>query len=195
MLQRFLSDVKFFELLLVFDKDLAEKSREAKCLFCREPLHQANYQRKPRGNSKIIDDDFNLRFSFCCYRCRKRMTPPSFRFFGRRVYLGAIMILISAILFGASSRRLKRLHELCGADKRTLERWRKWWAEIFVRTDFWRATSPRFSFNWETAVSVPRQLLRTIGGRSVQERLQGVLRFILPLSNGEGVLMSTIFRG
>ena len=89
MLQRFLSDRKFFEMLLVFDQDIAEKTGREKCVFCAGTLHQANFQRKPRGCPEILDDDFNLRFSFCCYRCRKRLTPNSFRFFGRRVYLGA----------------------------------------------------------------------------------------------------------
>lgn len=186
MLQLFLSDVKFFELLLAFDKDLAENARKRKCLFCEETLHQANYERKLRGGPEIPDGDFNLRFSFCCYFCRRRMTPPSFRFFGRRVYLGAIMILISAMLWGSSPRRLQRLRELCGADKKTLERWRKWWAEKFIKTDFWKALSPRFAFIWDAVVPVPRQLLRILGGKSLQEKLRGVLNLLLPLTSREG---------
>jgi hypothetical protein len=40
----------------------------------------------------------NHRFSFCCDRdgCRNRATPPSVRFLGRKVYLGAVVMLISA---------------------------------------------------------------------------------------------------
>jgi len=63
MLQRFFSDGKFFCLLLAFDKDLAEKARLARCQFCRAPLHQAHFQRKPRGGSQDLDDQHNCRFS------------------------------------------------------------------------------------------------------------------------------------
>ena len=132
MLQRFFSDGKFFCLLLAFDEDLAEKARLARCQFCRAPLHQAHFQRKPRGGSQDLDDQHTCRFSFCCYRCRKRLTPPSFRFLSRKVYFGVIFLLVSAMLGGASSERRRKLQEFCGADARTLGRWKIWWEATFA---------------------------------------------------------------
>ena len=186
MLQRFLGNKKFFGLLLRYDEDVAESARLAGCVYCQARLHRANYQRKPRGGPAEIDEDTCRRFSFCCYVCRKRTTPASFRFLGRRVYFGAIMILISAMLCGASPRRQRRLHEICGADERTLNRWRQWWAEMFPQTDVWRTVSARLALIGASVVSIPRQLvhhfLRQPGG-SLEDALVGVLRLLLPLTS------------
>jgi hypothetical protein len=184
MLQRFLSDRNFFQLLLSYDADLAEQARATNCRYCGKRLHQAHYQRKPRGGPCPLDEEYNCRFSFCCYDCRKRLTPCSLRFLGRKVYFGAVMVLISAMLGDASPRRRRRLHEICGADERTLGRWRTWWAETFSRTDTWRILSARFSLVWTSGMAIPRQLLQKLAASSLQETLQGVLRLLLPLAGG-----------
>ena len=46
--------------------------------------------------------DYGYRLSFCCDRdgCRKRATPPSVRFLGRKVYLGAVVVLVAAMRQG-----------------------------------------------------------------------------------------------
>ncbi|MBF0546681.1 MAG: hypothetical protein HQM08_19700, partial [Candidatus Riflebacteria bacterium] len=66
MIQRFVYDEKFFSLLLEFDKDLAEQLKSLGCSCCEDksPLHQANFQRQPRGfiNKLSEDEDFNRRF-------------------------------------------------------------------------------------------------------------------------------------
>jgi hypothetical protein len=48
--------------------------------------------------------------SLCCSRdgCRRRMTPPSVRFLGRRVYLGAVLVLVSAMQQGSLPGRRVR---------------------------------------------------------------------------------------
>jgi len=184
MLPRFLSGVKWFSLLLKYDMDLAEEAQLEGCGLCGAQLHQAHYQRKPRGGPAEMDEDDWRRFSFCCYVCRKRTTPVSFRFFGRRVYFGAIMVLISAMLGGVSPRRREALHRLCGADQRTLERWRQWWAEEFPQTDVWRIVSPRLALAGVPTDSIPRQLLRHFlqQGCSLARALRRVLRLLLPLT-------------
>ena len=192
MLQRFLTDVKFYELLLAFDRDLAETAREGRCIFCGNSLHQANYFRKPRGGPEIPDDDFNLRFSFCCYSCRKRLTPPSIRFLGRRVYLGAVFVLISAMLYGASPKRLKELQKFCGANLKTLERWRTYWAETFPRTAHWKAFSPRVALMKMKSASVIRQLFQIFREMTLMGTLKLILGFLVSLKNGEGVSKSPI---
>ena len=66
------------------------------------------------------------------------------RFLGRRVYAGFIVVLVSAMLHGLSDKRVQRLREVLPIDRRTLQRWRQWWLETFVRTRFWRAQRAPF---------------------------------------------------
>ena len=96
----------FWSFLLSIDKDLADSTRQQGCS-CGGRLHCANYPRAPRGGPDHLPEEYRCRFSFCCDRdgCRKRMTPPSVRFLGRKVYLGAVVILISAMRQGPTPRR------------------------------------------------------------------------------------------
>ncbi|WP_245731956.1 hypothetical protein [Thiocapsa roseopersicina] len=80
-------------MLLHIDEDLAEAAREAGCPACGGTLHQADYPRKPRGCPEPWREAFATRRSFCCAQCRRRLTPRSVRFLGRRVYLGLIVVL------------------------------------------------------------------------------------------------------
>src|SRR3984957_11860353 len=109
--QAVLADAKFHEQLLVFDRDLAASARAARCWLCGGPLHSASYDRKPRGCPGGLGQEFAERFSFCCAvdGCRKRTTPPSLRFLGRKVYLATVVTLISALLLGTTPSRLARL--------------------------------------------------------------------------------------
>lgn len=121
-------------LLLVddaFSQSLRELDRtlflEAKAKGCKEQtadgrrcggrLDTSNIPRKPRG----LCEEESFRFSLCCRQegCRTRVTPPSLRFFGRKVY--PAMVVILAVDF------CKEL----GLDKKiarqTLARWRSFW--------------------------------------------------------------------
>jgi hypothetical protein len=83
---------------------------------------------------------WDRRLSFCCAQegCRRRRTPVSVRFLGRRVYVGLVVVLVSAMHHGVSADRVQRLREKLGIDRRTLVRWRQWWLERFVRSVFWK---------------------------------------------------------
>ncbi len=89
---------------------------------------------------------WEVRFSFCCAKegCRRRHTPPSVRFLGRRVYAGLVVVLVSAMIHGLKPERVQRLREALGIDRRTLERWRQWWLGLFVESSFWREARARF---------------------------------------------------
>lgn len=142
--QRLLGDASFFALLLEYDRDLARAAREAGCQSCGDVLDKADYRRHPKGGplgASGLGEDFEERFSFCCRRegCRKRCTPGSVRYLGRRIYLGAIVVLVSALREGPTPTRLARLQELVGVCARTVRRWQRWWKEEFPRTDVWRA--------------------------------------------------------
>ena len=84
-----LCDAKLYFHLLRIDRDLAAAERAKGCPACGGRLDVADYPRKPRGGAAELPDEYGRRFSFCCDACRRRVTPPSVRYFGRRVYMAA----------------------------------------------------------------------------------------------------------
>ena len=102
-----LRDTRFFDLLYILDRDLADQTRTPGCA-CGGRLHQAHYLRKPRGGPADLSPDWERRFSFCCDRdgCRRRSTPPSLRFLGRRVYFGVAVVLVTGSIFVAATGRI-----------------------------------------------------------------------------------------
>ena len=182
MCHAFLSDPNFYDLLFRLDEDLAGEVRAMGCA-CGGVLHSARYPRKPRGMGVVRGEAYETRLSFCCARegCRRRSTPPSVRFLGRRVYLGAVVVLATALCQGPSSVRLAQLHEWFGVSLRTLNRWRKWWREVFVHTPFWQAARSRFVPPLDTR-RLPASLLERFAGPERPTRLAQLLRFIRPLT-------------
>src|SRR5271165_6100887 len=104
---------RFWSFLFAIDQDLAETARKNACP-CGGHLHCANYLRKPRGTPLQLPEPHRLRLTFCCDRdgCRKRVTPPSVRCLGPKVYLSAVFIVISAIRQGSPPRRVRELSKL-----------------------------------------------------------------------------------
>ena len=182
-----------FELLFAVDQDLAAHAQAAGCPACGGRLHSARYPRKPRGGPADLGPEYEWRFSFCCAGegCRRRATPPSVRFLGRRVYLGAVVVLVTAMQAGVTPMRAQRLRELLGVNVRTLKRWRSWWRTTFVATAFWRAVHGRFM----PAVPVetlPASLLERFLGPDPRSRLVHMLRFVCPLTTASVSLESSL---
>jgi hypothetical protein len=179
--QELLADASFFGLLLQFDRDLAAKAREAGCQFCGDVMHRADYLRHPKGGplgASGLGEDFEVRFSFCCRRegCRKRSTPASVRFLGRRIYLGAIVVLVSALREGPTPTRLAKLQELVGVCARTVRRWQRWWKEQFPQSAVWRAARGLLAFP-VTEEGLPGSLLERFNG-SASDRVLALLRLL-----------------
>lgn len=132
-------------MLLRIDADLAARARAAGCSFCGGRLDVANYPRKPRG-ADGLGEDYAIRASFCCAAegCRRRRTPPSVRFLGRKVYVGVVVVLASALQHGASKKSVAELTAHVGATRRTLRRWRRWWSTAFASSRFWTSLRGRF---------------------------------------------------
>jgi hypothetical protein len=130
---------QFTDLLRHFDQDLANQCRAQDCPHCAGRLHLARYPRKPRGGRQWREQ-YSWRWSFCCSAaaCRKRTTPPSLCFLGRRIYLGAVVALSACMEQGLSDRRLAALDLVLAVPRRTLKRWRVWWQQVFVHTGFWQ---------------------------------------------------------
>jgi hypothetical protein len=105
------------------------------------PFHRADYDRKPRGGPQ-----WDRRYSFCCAEedCRRRRTPESVRFLGRRVYAGLVVVLVTVMIHGLKPGRVRRIREALQIDSRTVKRWRQWWLDNFVRSSFWKAARARF---------------------------------------------------
>ena len=137
---------RFWLFLLAVDLDLADTTRKKACP-CDGRLHFANYLRKPKGTLVQLPEAQCLRLSFCCDRegCRKRVTPPSVRFLGRKVYLAAVMILISAMRQGPTPRRVRELSQRFKVDRRTIARWQVFWREHFPQTPFWKIAHARLT--------------------------------------------------
>ena len=181
MCHRFLSNPTFLLLLLAFDRDLAEKVRSQKC-FCGGRLHAANYPRKPRGGPPCPDPAFSLRLSFCCDvdGCRCRSTPPSVRFLGRKVYLGVVVVLVTAMRQGPTPKGYAKLRDRFGVDRRTIARWQTWWKEAFPATLFWKAAKARFA-KLPTPTDFPRTLVLLFKAGS-GKRMAELLRFLSPIT-------------
>lgn len=182
MIHDLLRDVKFFLFLLAIDRDLLETTRQGKCPFCGAALHRSDYSRSPRGGPDVPGVEWDRRFSLCCCRqgCRRRVTPPSVRFLGRKVYLGAVVVLVSAMMHGATPSRLEKLRALLEVSPRTLERWREWWNDAFANSPFWKAVRGRFDTPVDESL-LPRSLLDRFRG-ILRTRIVSVLKFILPIT-------------
>ena len=177
-----LREVRFHELLLRIDRTLAEQVRLGRCRLCGAALHAGHYDRKPRGGLPPLSDEHRERFNWCCARdgCRSRAMPPSMRFLGRKVYLGAVVVLVSALRCGATPVRMARLTELLGVSRWTVERWRRWWSEVFPQTRCWGAGSGLFAIPVSTA-RLPASLLERFAGPP-ETALLALLRFMLPVT-------------
>lgn len=176
----------FWLFLFSVDQDLARNTRQSGCS-CGGHLHRANYPRKPRG-SDDLPEDYTYRFSFCCDRdgCRKRVTPPSVRFLGRKVYLFAVVVLVSAMRQGPSPRRVRELTQLFGADRRTIARWQLFWREYVPQTPFWRIARGRLLPM--AATLLPLSLLEAfLGGDDPCLGWGHLLRFLSPITITHGL--------
>jgi hypothetical protein len=175
--QNHLADQKVYQLLEKVDADLTGAARQQGCVHCGGKLHRSDYDRKPRGGPQ-----WEVRFSLCCARegCRRRHTPPSVRFLGRRVYADLIVVLVAAMIQGLKPERVQRLREALGIDRRTLERWRQWWLVTFVESSFWRAARAHFMPPL-CQKTMPLSLCVKFGVER-RDRLLELLKFLAPIT-------------
>jgi hypothetical protein len=128
--------IEFLEGLLAIDRAIVERAAAEPCRDCGGPLYRGDYARKPRGGRiAALGEGFDRRFSLCCGRdgCRHRTTPPSLRFLGRRVYVGAVVIVGAAVAI-ATTAAAAALARTTGVPARTLRRWLRWWRGPFTET-------------------------------------------------------------
>jgi len=175
--------------LVKVDADLVEAERVQGCRYCPGKLHRADYRRKPRGMKFWPEDPKDTkRFSLCCDRegCRRRHTPPSVRFLGRRVYGGVVAVLIPALAHGLTPERVARIRQALDLkiDRRTLERWRQWWSGLFVQGTFWKEARARFMPPL-CSKTLPWSLCLSFAVEERRDRLLELLRFLCPITTPE----------
>ena len=184
MYHKILKMPRFHALLVHIDDTLADNVRSKGCLACGGSLYQADYPRSPLGLPVLCREYYDRRRSLCCGDCRKRVTTPSVRFFGRRRFPAVVMLLISAFMSSASRRRYHKVMRYFGISisLRTWVRWRRWWQECLIGTAFWRQAKAQLP----AAVLVglfPRELILIYPGQ-LNERLEMALQFLAPLTAG-----------
>lgn len=121
------------------DEAHAQAVRAARCPHCGGPLHAAHYLRKAWGAGPVAgpppEAALRKRWSWCCGRrgCRRRVTPESWRFHGRRFYVAPVVLVLAAQATGAAVATTGWERP----DRRTVGRWREWWRVVFARSRRW----------------------------------------------------------
>jgi hypothetical protein len=131
-------DVHFLSMLVELDERITEQVRQAGCPRCGGRLDRADYARKPRGEVVApTTEAWAKRFSLCCSRegCRRRSTPPSVRYLGRKVYVEVAVLL--ACLAATTRNKPRAPAPSSAAPARTVRRWLTWWRTVFVASSFW----------------------------------------------------------
>lgn len=104
---------------------------------------------------------------------------------GRKVYLGAIISLVSARTDALSADQRSRLIEVLNLPAQTLYRWRLWWSELVPASACWRALSGWFSPPI-APVRLPGELLARLQGADLVARLVRLLQLVAPLTTITG---------
>ncbi len=173
---------EFFRLLVQFDEGITLRVAAEGCPWCDGPLHRGDYARKPRGALIApAGEAFVVRFSLCCGRegCRRRAMPPSLRFLGRRVYLGAVVLVAS--VFAQVLGTVGSIRRETGVPARTTKRWLGWWRGPFLSTAVLVAVQARLV--GVDAKELPASIVAKLTG-TWEERVRVVLEFFAPLTTG-----------
>jgi hypothetical protein len=101
-----------------------------------------------------------------------------------------MVILITAMQHGATPRRVRELSELTGADRRTIDRWRVFWQDVFPQTRFWRTARGRLVPRMEVR-TFPRSLMDAFFHAGATESAWGnLLKFLSPITISRGLLIA-----
>lgn len=183
MWHRWEPGASFLRTLVEVDRRTAEQIQGLPCRRCQGPLHAGNYGRKPRGLPAglegLVQPEFSVRWSLCCGHCRRRTTPPSVRFLGRKVYVGFVVFL--AVVRGLARYGVGRAEDaIAQVPRRTVRRWAGWWSGGFAELRFWQAEGGRFA-EPVARERLPGSLLERFSG-PVAAKLLHALCFVAPIT-------------
>ena len=180
MSHAWIADISLFNQLRAEDERVAAAVKLAGCQPCGGRLDRADYPRKPRGGEVgAAGEELDRRSSFCCARegCRKRATPPSLVFMGRRVYLAVTIVMTawrSAVTVAPAAPSPPRW---------TVRRWLGWFAAELPVTHWFIAVRARLSPPMEPTERLPGALVeRFLAHHTVADAVTATLRLLAPLS-------------
>jgi hypothetical protein len=170
--------------LLQIDRQLALEIRVKGCPHCGGVLHSANYPRVLKGLSGLFAISQVVRFSFCCSsdECRRRITPPSVRFLGRKQYPGVVVLLLCARRHLSQQPISGALRAHLGPHENTVRRWQTWWRNIVPATQFWTQAKGLIMPPLDTR-TLCDDLMELFSVTHSSTGLYKLLRFISPLSS------------
>lgn len=174
---------ELFAALVRMDEEITRRVAAERCPACGGPLHRGDYERKPRGGLIAAEGEaFVRRFSLCCGSegCRKRATPPSLRFLGRRMYLG-VVVIVASLVAQALGRRAAAIQGATGVAARTARRWLSWWRGPFIGTEVFAVVRARLVGVEEE--SLPASLVLGLPG-SAEQQVRTMLELLAPLTTG-----------
>jgi hypothetical protein len=104
------------------------------------------------------------------------------RFLGRKVYLGVIVLLVTALEHGLTAKRRRGLTESLDIWPQTLSRWRSWWREVFPASRCWQTERGNFMPPVESS-QLPGALLGRLTGKDLRLRLCQCLVLLAALTS------------
>jgi hypothetical protein len=194
MFDRFEIGIEFFKGLTAIDAAIVERASAEPCGDCGGPLYRGDYPRKPRGGLLApAAEAFTRRFSLCCGRegCRHRATPPSVRFLGRRVYVGAVVILASVVALATAV--VREAERRSGVPARTARRWLRWWRGPFTTSAPFMQLSARM-VPGPSRITLPLSILDRLAGGPAA-RVRRLLAWLAPITTGSSPDGSRFLRG
>jgi hypothetical protein len=173
-------DASLFKALWALDEKVAAETRAKGCTHCGGALHRADFPRKARGFPVEHEAFFARRFSACCGRegCRKRATPPSVRFAGRKIYAGFVVV-IAPVLAAVGALLRAACDALKAVPARTVQRWRSGWSAVPSSTK-WLELRARFDAPVD-GEALPASLLARFGDAGGSEALAKMLQVVAPI--------------
>jgi hypothetical protein len=186
MLSLLIHAVGVYVNLLCTDNERADSLWGTTCPYCgKGVLHCGDYRRTPRGHPPGFEryDGWNTRRSLCCSVCRRRVTPASLRFLGRKVYLAPVVAACAAAR-REDADALAWLTQTYGLARHTIARWRAWWTRAFPCTRLWKALRGRFRSPVDES-RLPAALL-ALYGRTL-DGLRNLLTDLLPITVGSAL--------
>jgi hypothetical protein len=113
------------------------------------------------------------------------------RFLGRRVYVGAIVVLAAAIMLAQTTAAAA--YRATGIAPRTLRRWLRWWRDVFPDTRVFAELSARV-VPPPCRQELPLSLLVKLSG-SPTDRVTTLLVWLAPLTTGSVPAGARFVRG
>lgn len=175
-------EATFWLLLSKIDEKIARFYHQIPCIYCTKKMYWGNYPRKPRGIPSIAEDFFAFRYSHCCSGCRKRRTPPSARFLGRRVYVAIfVMMFFYPDTDDDHSELLNSMS--IGMDLMTPVRWSAWWSIDIPVSCIWKKICGPLGVNTNNEF-LPHFISHQFANNNInaEEALLALLKFLSPIA-------------